>query len=161
MDFDSYVDNSQNLTIKSVIPEVTLSEPCCVGIDEAGRGPVLGKKSYVLSFWVKPELEHKQRDRVFSTTLCGPGSVMNEFSVPAKASDTWEWGGPMESGNAFCIFYCFKTIFLKGSMLWAYVKLKLNVYTWLDESIINDNRWQSITVVRLISEIDDQKIWDF
>lgn len=36
-------NNSKNCLVKSVIPEITKSEPCCVGIDEAGRGPVLGK----------------------------------------------------------------------------------------------------------------------
>ena len=55
MDLESYEDNSQNLTLKSVIPETTLSEPCCVGIDEAGRGPVLGKKSQFLSILVEFE----------------------------------------------------------------------------------------------------------
>ena len=55
MDLESYEDNSQNLTLKSVIPETTLSEPCCVGIDEAGRGPVLGKKSQRLSILVEFE----------------------------------------------------------------------------------------------------------
>ena len=34
--------NSTVFTIDSETPDVALKEDCCVGIDEAGRGPVLG-----------------------------------------------------------------------------------------------------------------------
>ncbi|KAJ7371083.1 Ribonuclease H2 subunit A [Desmophyllum pertusum] len=55
MDLSSLEDNSRNLTVKSVIPEITLTEPCCVGIDEAGRGPVLDSKT----------LTEEQREKLF------------------------------------------------------------------------------------------------
>ena len=34
------------LTIDSPVPTCTKDEECCVGIDEAGRGPVLGMSQF-------------------------------------------------------------------------------------------------------------------
>ena len=43
-DLHSYLsDTLQSCSLQSPVPQVALQEDCCMGIDEAGRGPVLGK----------------------------------------------------------------------------------------------------------------------
>ena len=48
MDVTDYLnDNTTTYVFQSPIPDSAKNSPCCLGIDEAGRGPVLGNELFL------------------------------------------------------------------------------------------------------------------
>lgn len=52
-DVDKFLDDTlSSCKIQSPVPHVALEQECCMGIDEAGRGPVLGQwKCIIIVSW--------------------------------------------------------------------------------------------------------------
>lgn len=79
VDVSSFLkDTLRSCDLQSAVPELCLQEDCCMGIDEAGRGPVLGL----------PATKHTTQENCYPVTL----------SISLYMSCL----GPMVYGTAFC-----------------------------------------------------------
>ncbi|GJQ85106.1 hypothetical protein Trydic_g20238 [Trypoxylus dichotomus] len=87
-------DNSQNSFYFSNVPQICKESPCILGIDEAGRGPVLGPMVYGIAFCATNDQEQlatlecadskalteEVRDKIFAK-ICGDASNLVGWAV--------------------------------------------------------------------------------
>ncbi|KAK9882368.1 hypothetical protein WA026_020893 [Henosepilachna vigintioctopunctata] len=98
----SNMDNSKSNSYISKIPEVCKEYPCCLGIDEAGRGPVLGPMVYGISFCPVNE------GSLLVELNCEDSKVLNEkkrddiFVDICKHSNKIGWAVEVISPNKIC-----------------------------------------------------------
>ncbi|XP_056632395.1 ribonuclease H2 subunit A [Diorhabda sublineata] len=100
--FISSQNNTQNLSYISKVPEVCKTYPCILGIDEAGRGPVLGPMVYGISFCPINE------QIILEKLECADSKALNEkkrdeiFNNICKESKTLGWAVDIISPMSIC-----------------------------------------------------------
>ncbi|CAG9830179.1 unnamed protein product [Diabrotica balteata] len=100
--FISEKDNSQNIVYISDIPDVCKEYPCILGIDEAGRGPVLGPMVYGICFCPINE------QMILEKLECADSKALTEekrdniFSNICKESKVVGWAVEIISPNSIC-----------------------------------------------------------
>ncbi|KAG8265501.1 ribonuclease H2 subunit A [Homalodisca vitripennis] len=95
-------NHSENLIFKSPIPKICLKEPCKIGVDEAGRGPVLGPMVYGVSYCpVSMEEDLKKLECADSKTLTEKKRE-EIFETLIKANEFIGWMVEVISPNIIC-----------------------------------------------------------
>ncbi|KAF8792271.1 Ribonuclease H2 subunit A like protein [Argiope bruennichi] len=100
MDLSEFTnDQSKNVILVSNVPPSTKSEPCMLGIDEAGRGPVLGPMVYGAAYCPISELESLKAKGVADSKTLTEEKRENLFSLIDKASEMMGWILEIHSPN--------------------------------------------------------------
>nr|CAH0100650.1 unnamed protein product [Daphnia galeata] len=95
-------NNNRNITIVSKVPDVCRKEPCALGIDEAGRGPVLGPMVYGITYCPESRVEE------LKTIGCADSKTLTEeqreklFQKLDSLQEFVGWAVEVISPNSIC-----------------------------------------------------------
>lgn len=95
-------NNLVNTVYISKVPQICKDEPCVLGIDEAGRGPVLGPMVYGIAFCPLVKAD------ILNALKCADSKVLTEekrneiFSKICKSLEIMGWATELISPNTIC-----------------------------------------------------------
>ncbi|KAM9312878.1 ribonuclease H2 subunit A [Gastrophryne carolinensis] len=92
-------DNSQNCLLASPVPELCRTEPCCLGIDEAGRGPVLGPMVYGICYCPVSRKKDLEEQKVADSKTLSEAERERLFEKLDGASEFIGWALHILSPN--------------------------------------------------------------
>ncbi|XP_027034720.2 ribonuclease H2 subunit A isoform X2 [Tachysurus fulvidraco] len=96
---DFEADNSVSCRLSSPIPELCRTEDCCLGIDEAGRGPVLGPMVYGICFCPVSRKEELKNLKVADSKTLTEAERENLFLKLDEAKSFVGWALQVLSPN--------------------------------------------------------------
>ncbi|KAM9094260.1 ribonuclease H2 subunit A isoform X2 [Sarcophilus harrisii] len=92
-------DNTGSCRLSSPVPEVCRAEDCCLGIDEAGRGPVLGPMVYGICFCPLSRLGDLEALKVADSKTLSEAERERLFGKLEQARDFVGWALDILSPN--------------------------------------------------------------
>ncbi|XP_074145266.1 ribonuclease H2 subunit A isoform X1 [Sminthopsis crassicaudata] len=92
-------DNTGSCRLSSPVPEVCRTEDCCLGIDEAGRGPVLGPMVYGICYCPLSRLGDLEALKVADSKTLSEAERERLFGKLEQARDFVGWALDILSPN--------------------------------------------------------------
>ncbi|GFS29800.1 ribonuclease H2 subunit A [Trichonephila inaurata madagascariensis] len=100
MDLSEFIkDQSKNVILMSDVPLSAKTEPCMLGIDEAGRGPVLGPMVYGAAYCPISQLDNLKAKGVADSKTLTEDKRENLFSLIDEATEMMGWILEIHSPN--------------------------------------------------------------